>query len=361
MQGITAAQLLGRTEQVEHSPAARALVEGRTALVTGAGGSIGSELVRQLLALGAGRVVMVDHDENALHGLQLDVLGHGLLDDPDVVLADIRELPALRRVFQDARPELVFHAAAHKHLPLLERFPGEAVKTNVVGTSHVVDLAQDHGAELLVNVSTDKAAAPTSVLGATKRLAEQLVAGSAAHGRARLASVRFGNVLGSRGSFLRSLCWQVDHGVPVTITDPAVTRYFMTIPEAAGLVVEAAVMASHGETYVLDMGEPVRILDLVDRYAHLVGASPELVFTGLRPGEKLHEVLLDSSESQSPTRHPRITCVRPDATALPVAVPRWRRLADDLAPEELRAHLLPDTPTGPLVPVQRAGDQLVLS
>jgi FlaA1/EpsC-like NDP-sugar epimerase len=208
------------------------------------------------------------------------------------------------------RPDIVSHAAAHKHLPLLERYPSEGVKTNVLGTANVVAAAVAAGVACLVNVSTDKAARPTSVLGATKRLAELVVSAHAGRGT-RVASVRFGNVLGSRGSFLHSLAYQVENARPVTITHPDVTRFFMTIPEAAGLVIESASMADRGETYVLDMGAPVRIVDLVRRFVQLTGhRAPNVRYTGLRPGEKMHEELLDDAESRMPTAHSRIWAMR---------------------------------------------------
>jgi FlaA1/EpsC-like NDP-sugar epimerase len=318
---VSTAELLGRPEQVVYGDTARQLVAGSTVLVTGAGGSIGSELVRQLTSLQARTVYMLDHNEGALHALQLELAGHGLLSDANIILADIRDLTTLTRHFEQVEPDLVFHAAAHKHLPLLERFPAEGVKTNVLGSHNVAVAAARSGVARLVNVSTDKAASPTSVLGATKRFAEELTVKEATDGL-RVANVRFGNVLGSRGSFLDSLTWQIDNGLPVTITDEHVTRYFMTIPEAAGLVIEAAVMAESGATYILDMGEPVRILDLVRTYAQLAEAGdPTIVFTGLRPGEKLHEELLDRSETSLPTEHPRIFKARGDGAAL---VADWR-------------------------------------
>jgi FlaA1/EpsC-like NDP-sugar epimerase len=300
------AWLLGRTPEIVYSEAAQTLIDGQRILVTGAGGSIGSEIVRQLVALGPAAVYLLDHDESALHALELELHGHGLLTDSRTVLADIRDAPTIQRVIGEITPGLVFHAAAHKHLPLLERFPAEGIKANVLGTRNVVSAAVAAGAHCIVNISTDKAAQPTSVLGASKRLAEH-VAASYACAHTRVASVRFGNVLGSRGSFLPTLMWQVANGVPITITDPAVTRFFMTIPEASNLVVEAASMASAGETYVLDMGEPVRIVDLMSRYLDMVGGSSEVIFTGLREGEKLHEELVDGHELSAPTQHSKIS------------------------------------------------------
>ncbi|MBN9794410.1 capsule biosynthesis protein CapD [Pseudonocardia sp. TMWB2A] len=301
--------LLGRNSVIDYGPAAQALIQGRSVLVTGAGGSIGSEIVRQVRSLGAEHVYMLDQDEGALHALQLEISGNGLLTDPHVILADIRDVDTLQRLVWDIRPDIVFHAAAHKHLPLLERFPSEGIKANVLGTHNVVAAAESAGAHLIVNVSTDKAANPTSVLGATKRIAEDIAACYASD-RTRVASVRFGNVLGSRGSLLTSLAWQVRNGHPVTVTDARATRYFMTIPEAASLVIEAAVLARGGETYVLDMGDPVAIVDLVGRFLTLTGADNPIAYTGLRDGEKLDEQLVDQSREQTTvTPHDRISCI----------------------------------------------------
>lgn len=299
--------LLGRNSTIDYGSAAQALISGKSVLVTGAGGSIGSEIVRQVRSLDAEHVYLLDQDEGALHALQLEISGNGLLTDPHVILADIRDADTIHRLMWDIRPDVVFHAAAHKHLPLLERFPSEGIKANVLGTHNVVAAAESAGISLIVNVSTDKAAEPSSVLGATKRIAEDIAACYATD-RTRVASVRFGNVFGSRGSLLTSLDWQVRNGQPVTITDPRVTRYFMTIPEAASLVVEAAVLANRGETYVLDMGNPVAIVDLVDRFLAITGADNPIVYTGLRDGEKLDEQLVDHAREQtSNTPHARIS------------------------------------------------------
>jgi len=306
-------RLLGREESSGVSDAARSLVHGRNVLVTGAAGSIGSELVRQITGLGA-HVHLLDHDESRLHTLHLELSGSGLLDGDNIVLADIRDRRRLHRVFADLSPAMVFHAAAHKHLQLLERAPAEAVKTNVYGTQNVVDASLAAGVERFVLISTDKAAEPSSVLGSTKLLSEYVLQGIAHHGM-RVASVRFGNVLGSRGSLLDTLRWQLANGLPVTITHPDVTRFFMSIPEAVGLVLEAAMLAEAGETYVLDMGEPIRIVDIVERFSDLTGwPIASYRFSGLRPGEKLHEVLAGSHESQFPTGHPRITVIPPNLT-----------------------------------------------
>jgi FlaA1/EpsC-like NDP-sugar epimerase len=320
--------VLGRDSAIVYAAAARQWVSGKTVLVTGAGGSIGSEIVRQVRSLGPDRVIMLDHDEGALHALQFELEGHGLLNDENIVLADIRDQLVIYDLFDQYQPDVVFHAAAHKHLPLIERFPGEGIKTNVLGTWNVARASARCGVRTLVNISTDKAAAPTCVLGATKRVAEQLCASMAGRGL-NLASVRFGNVLGSRGSLLPTLHHQLSRGLPVMITDQDATRYFMTIPEAASLVVEAGVMALAGETFVLDMGEPVRILDVMKRYADALGfQQPEVIVTGLRSGEKRHEVLTDGGEVQRPTDHPRISAIIARAAVserLGVAVERLER------------------------------------
>jgi FlaA1/EpsC-like NDP-sugar epimerase len=307
---VPPATLLGRDEVHVVRQSTRATVRGRRVLVTGAGGSIGSELCRQIGSYQPSGLFMLDHDESNLHGLQLQISGSGLLDTDELIVADIRDEARVRQVFADLRPQVVYHAAAHKHLPLLERHPAEGVKSNVLGTQHLVDAAVDFGAERFILISTDKAAAPTSVLGATKRLAEHVVAGHAGRGTA-VGSVRFGNVLGSRGSLLDVLRHQLAAGQPVTITDPDVDRFFMTVEEAVGLVLEAGAMAEGGETFVLDMGKPVRILSLVQAYAaHLGITDPEIRFTGLRPGEKLNESLFSEAEERLPTAHPRISAAR---------------------------------------------------
>jgi FlaA1/EpsC-like NDP-sugar epimerase len=299
------------------------LVRTNTVLVTGAGGSIGSELVRQLHALGAGRVVCVDRDEYALYRLQLGLTGQAMLTDDTMILADVASRPQMEQVFAEHQPRLVFHAAACKQLPLLERAPAQAIVTNVHGTMTVAALAAQYGAAQFVNVSTDKAARPVSVLGMTKRVAE-IAAARCARGIATLAaSVRFGNVFASRGSFIETLAHQVAAGLPVTITDPDMARYFMTIPQAAGLVIEAAVMADNTSIFTLDMGEPHSIVEIARRYAFHAGiAEPEIICTGRRPGEKLGEELTGPGEVFYPTAHPRITavCLEPGGHADELAI-----------------------------------------
>ena len=308
--------LLGRREVHVVSQKAATLIAGRRVLVTGAGGSIGSELCRQIRCFSPESLYLLDHDESNLHRLQLEITGSGLLDADEIIIADIRDQRRIDQVFAATRPELVFHAAAHKHLPLLERHPCEAVKSNVRGTQNLVDAAIRHGTSRFVLISTDKAADPTSVLGASKRLAE-LVVQRAAGGPVTLASVRFGNVLGSRGSFLSVLADQIARDQPVTVTHPDVSRFFMTVEEAVGLVLETAAMAEYAETFVLDMGEPVQIVSLVRNYAEqLKVPNVEIRYTGLRPGEKLAEKVFSDAEERVPSAHPKIwatRCTEPSA------------------------------------------------
>ncbi len=305
--------LLGRQEMRVVRTASRAVVAGKRVLVTGAGGSIGSELCRQIAAFGPEALYLLDHDESNLHRLQLQLHGRALLDSDELIIADIRDRDRIRQIFADHRPQVVFHAAAHKHLPLLEMHPCEGVKSNVLGTLNLVEAALETGVERFILISTDKAADPSSVLGATKRVAEMILQ-ERDDAATRFASVRFGNVLGSRGSFLSVLSEQIENGEAVTVTHPDVTRFFMTVEEAVGLVIEAASMASGGEVFVLDMGEPVRIVDLVRNYAaqiHLDADDITISYTGLRPGEKLSESLFSQHESRVPTAHPEIWATTP--------------------------------------------------
>jgi FlaA1/EpsC-like NDP-sugar epimerase len=311
MRTVRFSTLLGRQERHILQPPARAALAGARVLVTGAGGSIGQELCRQIRSYDPAALYMLDHDESNLHGLQLELDGEALLDNPDVIIADIRDQARIQQIFQAVRPSIIFHAAAHKHLPLLERHPCEGVKSNVLGTQNLVQAALDAHAARFVLISTDKAADPRSILGATKRLAEMIVQLHATE-RTQVCSVRFGNVLGSRGSFLTAVAEQLERGDPVTVTDPEVTRFFMTVEEAVALVLSAAPMAEYGETFVLDMGAPVRIVDLVRRYAEqLHAADVQIRYTGLRPGEKLHETLFSGSEERLATANPAIWATRP--------------------------------------------------
>ncbi|XVU23137.1 polysaccharide biosynthesis protein [Actinoplanes sp. CA-054009] len=300
---VTHADLLGRREIGIDLAAVAGYLAGRRVLVTGAGGSIGSELCRQVARFRPERLVMLDRDESGLHAVQLSLDGRGLLDDRNLVVADIRDQERLDEVFAEHRPHVVFHAAALKHLPLLEMHPSEALKTNIVGTYQVLQTALRHGVERLVNISTDKAADPVSVLGYSKRITERLTAAAA------YSSVRFGNVLGSRGSVLTAFAAQVEAGGPITVTDPDVTRYFMTVQEAVRLVIQAGARKSPGEVLVLDMGEPVRIADVAKRLADAAERHVAIVYTGLRPGEKLEESLFGAGETDNRPHHPLISQV----------------------------------------------------
>jgi FlaA1/EpsC-like NDP-sugar epimerase len=284
-------------------------IAGRRVLVTGAGGSIGSELCRQLWTFEPESLIMLDRDETALHGVELSIMGSALLTSSNTALADIRDQTALDRIFVEARPEIVFHAAALKHLPMLQRFPLEGWKTNVHGTLNVLEAARKVGVETFVNISTDKAAAPTSELGRSKRIGERLVAAYARSAPGTYLSVRFGNVLGSRGSVLLAFQEQLRNGGPLTVTDPNVTRYFMTIPEACQLVLQAAAIGDDGSVMVLDMGDPVRIADIARNLIRLANVDAEIVFTGLRPGEKLDEDLFGDYETAGVQVHDKISRV----------------------------------------------------
>ncbi len=301
--------LLGRRAVTAEVASVREPIAGQRVLVTGAGGSIGAELCRQLHRLGPPPLIMLDRDESALHAVQLTLHGRALLDSEETVLADIRDQHRVGEVFARFRPDIVFHAAALKHLPLLERCPAEALKSNVLGTLAVLEAAADHGVRSFVNISTDKAANPVSVLGYSKRITERLTAYMSARAGGRYLSVRFGNVLGSRGSVLTTLSAQVAAGGPVTVTDPDVSRYFMLADEAVHLVLQAAAIGRAGEVLVLDMGEPVRIADMARRLAASCGREARIVFTGLRPGEKLVEDRLAPGETDQRPNHPLISQV----------------------------------------------------
>jgi FlaA1/EpsC-like NDP-sugar epimerase len=300
------ADLLGRHEIDTDVAAIASYLADRRVLITGAGGSIGAELACQVERFGPARLVLLDRDESALHGLQLRMDGRALLDSPDLVVCDVRDAEAIDRVVAEHRPEVLFHAAALKHLPLLERHAAEAIKTNVWGTANVLEAAVRHDVGRFINISTDKAAEPTSVLGYSKGLAERLTARAGTEGDGTYLSVRFGNVLGSRGSVLTAFQAQIRDGGPVTVTDPDVTRFFMTVEEAVQLVIQAGAVGRDGEALVLDLGEPVRIADLAERLVAQADRDVDIVYTGLRPGEKLHETLVGADEASRQGPHPLI-------------------------------------------------------
>ena len=310
LRDINITDVLGRNQLDTDIASIADYLTGQKVLVTGAGGSIGSELCRQIYRYQPTELMMLDRDESALHSVQLSIHGRALLDSDDVILCDIRDEAAVRAIFADRRPDVVFHAAALKHLPMLEQYPAEAVKTNVIGTRTVLDAADLVGVNRFVNISTDKAANPSSVLGYSKRVAERITAAQAREAEGTYLSVRFGNVLGSRGSVLAAFARQIAAGGPITVTHPDVSRYFMTIEEACQLVIQAAAIGGPGEALVLDMGEPVRIVDVAQQLIEQAGTPVPIEYTGLREGEKLHEELFgDGEPCDVRPRHPLVSHV----------------------------------------------------
>lgn len=355
LRDIDVTDLLGRDPVDTDVQACAGYVQGKRVLVTGAGGSIGSELCRQLARFGPAKLLVLDRDESALHALKLSMTGRALFDSDDVLLADIRDPEALRAIFQRHRPQVVFHAAALKHLAMLELYPEEAWKTNVLGTANVLAAARDVGVEVFVNISTDKSADPCSVLGFSKRIAERLTAAVARETEGKFVSVRFGNVLGSRGSILPAFAEQIARGGPVTVTDPDVTRFFMMIPEACELVIQAAAIGHDGEALVLDMGQPVKILDVARQMIDMSGRTDvEVEFTGLRPGEKLHEELMGGAEERRATSHELIDAV--DVPPLPIAYVRTSGVDWSAAMTRSSATMAKSAPhrLEALIPEQRA-------
>jgi FlaA1/EpsC-like NDP-sugar epimerase len=303
--------LLGRQQVETDLESVRSILQGRRVLVTGGGGSIGAEIARQVAAFEPSALILVDHDETHLHDAVAD-LDHD--SGVEAVLADIRNQDRVLGVFMRYRPEVVFHAAAHKHVPLLETHPEEALHTNVIGTANVADAAVATGVSRFVLISTDKAIKPASVMGASKWFSEQIVR-SLHGGGCTFCAVRFGNVLGSRGSVVPTFLRQIARGGPVTVTDPAMSRYFMTVQEAVQLVLQAGALSVGGEVFTLDMGEPKRILDLAEKVILLSGRVPDqdvkIAIVGQRPGEKLAEDLVESEEEQLPSDHPKVIVSRP--------------------------------------------------
>ncbi len=286
------------------------LIEGKTVLVTGAGGSIGSELCRQIAAYQPSALVLFERYENSLHALLLELRSTFPQAEVLPMVGDVTVPERVAEVFRQTAPDLVFHAAAHKHVPLMEFNPKEAVRNNVLGTRIVAEAALAAGVDRFVLISTDKAVNPSSVMGVTKRLAEQVIQGYGHKGLTKFTAVRFGNVLGSNGSVVPLFTEQIRKGGPVTVTSPDIRRYFMTIPEAVQLVLQASVMGQGGEVFVLDMGEQIKIVDLARNMIVLSGLVPgrdiDIVYMGLRPGEKLYEELFEEGEQVEPTPHPKI-------------------------------------------------------
>ena len=304
---VTDADLLGRHAVDTEIELVAGYLTGRRVLVTGAGGSIGSELCRQIHKYAPSELIMLDRDESGIHQTQLSIEGRAMLDSRSLVVCDIRDPEALDAVFCEHRPDVVFHAAALKHLPLLEMWPAEAIKTNVLGTLNVLQVSGQHGVDRFVNISTDKAADPCSVLGYTKRIAERITSTIGADAIGSYMSVRFGNVLGSRGSVLTTFRSQIEGGGPITVTHPDVTRYFMTVEEAVQLTIQAGAVGTTGEVLVLNMGTPVRIAAVAERLVNEADRPVRIIFTGLRVGEKLHEDLFGSDEMDIRPAHPLIS------------------------------------------------------
>jgi FlaA1/EpsC-like NDP-sugar epimerase len=317
MRDVAIEDLLRREPVVLDEDAISKDLSGKVVMVSGGGGSIGSEICRQVCRFVPRKLVLVERSENALFEVNRELMDRfpGIEIVPQ--LADICDASRVADVFARHRPEVVFHAAAHKHVPMMEWNPGEALKNNVFGTQVLADTAQEYGAEAFVMISTDKAVKPASVMGATKRVAELYVQALAESSSTRFVTVRFGNVLGSNGSVVPIFKEQIARGGPVTVTHPDMKRYFMTIPEACQLVLQAATMGKGGEMFILDMGEPIKVVDLAKDLIQLSGFGPDeipIVFTGIRPGEKLYEELSIAEEHAEKTRHPKIfigkTCAR---------------------------------------------------
>ena len=310
MQDIRIEDLLPRDSVSIERPAVTAFLQGKQILVSGAGGSIGSEMVRQILKFDPKHVVAYDIDETELYNLALEL--HGLPLTP--YIGDIRDRDKLERAFAEYKPEIVFHAAAYKHVPKMEDFPAEAIETNVFGTRNMAELSAAFGVNRFVNTSTDKAVNPSSIMGASKRMAEILCSTLNQTTQTRFVSVRFGNVLGSRGGVIGVFLDQIRKGGPVRVTHPEMKRYFMSIPEAVLLVCQAAAMGAGGEVFVLDMGEPVHIVKVAEDLIRLHGLNPyqdiKIVFTGTRPGEKLFEELMTAEEGTNATSHQKIFTAR---------------------------------------------------
>ncbi len=340
---VTIEDVLGR-EAVRLDEAAIAqFISDKCILVTGAGGSIGSELCRQVRRAGAARLVMLEQSEFNLYIIEQELREGAQAMPADAcvpLLGDVRDIERMRWIFDTYRPQVVFHAAAYKHVPLVEENPAEGVRTNLLGTGQVADLAVEYGVERFVLVSTDKAVNPANVMGATKRAAEIYCQNLAAKGPGTaFITTRFGNVLGSAGSVVPKFRMQIADGGPVTVTHPEMTRYFMTIPEAVSLIMQAGAMGKGGEIFVLDMGEPVRIVDLAEQMIRLSGLEPgvdiAIEFTGLRPGEKMFEELFHDAEPLEPTGHEKIMLARSRQVDWDVFRASMRRLGDACASREL--------------------------
>jgi FlaA1/EpsC-like NDP-sugar epimerase/lipopolysaccharide/colanic/teichoic acid biosynthesis glycosyltransferase len=346
MRDVRIEDLLGRQPVHLDLEEVAEFLRGQRVLVTGAGGSIGSELARQVAGFGPAELVLLDHAENGLYYVHNELGAQHAGLALHAVVGDIKDREGLDRVFQRFRPSVVFHAAAHKHVPLLEANPREAVLNNIAGTRHLVQAADRHGVRKFVLISTDKAVNPTSVMGASKRVCEMIMQSRSQESATRFVAVRFGNVLGSDGSVIPLFQRQLQRGGPLTVTHPEARRYFMTIPEAVRLVLQAGAMGKGGEVFLLDMGEQVRIVDLARQLIRMAGLREgedvEIMYTGLRPGEKLYEELHSDTERTRITRHERILVWELDArdeAGLLREVAELEKLAIDGQPDEVKAGL----------------------
>lgn len=362
VRSIRVEDLLGRQPVRLNTRQIADLISGKNILVTGGGGSIGSEICRQLLRFGPGRLNIVDRAENRLHDILTELKERGSADVVCPYVADIADRQKMEAIFTDQRPQLVFHAAAYKQVPLMEDFPEEAVRNNVFGTRQLAQLSDHFGVESFVFISTDKAVNPTSVMGATKRVAELLIHCFALKSEVTFLTVRFGNVLGSDGSVVPLFRRQIERGGPITVTHPEVTRYFMTISEASLLVMQAAAIGNSGETMVLNMGEPVKIVDLAKVMITLSGAVPDedipINFTGLRPGEKLEEELFIDEEGLRSTEHEKILIARSaehDCVRIHEEIKKLERAIKDMNRREIKTLL------HQIVPEYRSGGAAVKS
>ncbi|WP_414043547.1 polysaccharide biosynthesis protein [Macrococcus sp. EM39E] len=337
LKNIDLEDLLGRDPVKLDAGGIRDVINNKTILITGAGGSIGSEIVRQASSFGPKRVLLVGHGENSIYNIMMEMKNR--FKDGHInfvpVIADIQDRDRMFKIVEKYRPDVVFHAAAHKHVPLMEGNPKEAIKNNIFGTKNIAEASDAFGVKTFVMVSTDKAVNPPNIMGATKRWAEMVVQNLDKRSETKFVAVRFGNVLGSRGSVIPLFKKQIEKGGPVTVTHPDITRYFMTIPEASRLVIQAGVLAKGGEVFVLDMGEPVKIVDLAKNVIELAGYTIEdigIEFTGLRPGEKMYEELLNENEVSEDQVHEKIyvgRAVPKDYDALMSDIDRLLSMSDE--------------------------------
>lgn len=344
--------LLGREPVKVDLEDVASYLTGETVFVTGGGGSIGSELCRQVVRFNPAKLVIVGHGENSVFDIEQELRADNPNLDVATEILDVKDRDKVQIVFQRYKPGVVFHAAAHKHVPLMERNPEEAMKNNIMGTSNLAEAADATKVKTFVLISTDKAVNPTSVMGTTKRVAEMVIQSLDKRSDTKFVAVRFGNVLGSRGSVIPTFKKQIAKGGPVTVTHPEMVRYFMTIPEASQLVIQAGSMAQGGEIFILDMGQPVKIVDLARDLIRLSGFEPEvdikIKFTGMRPGEKLYEELLTAEEGTSATKHKRIFVAKPndiDTRQLGILIHLIRERGSYLTREEAIAQLQSVVPT----------------